>query len=454
MSNNPTFASPHAKALYQKLCNRTARAGVIGLGYVGLPLAVEFASAGFQVFGIDVDKRKCDAINEGQSLIQDVPSETVAALVESRNLRAVTDVGAAEPLDTINICVPTPLRKTKDPDLSFVVAAAQAVKEHLRTGMLVILESTTYPGTTEEVVQSILEETGLKAGVDFFLAFSPERVDPGNERWNTKNVPKVVGGLSSDCSTLAAALYGSSIEQVVCVSSPRTAEMVKLLENTFRAINIGLVNELALMCDRIGIDVWEVVDAAATKPFGFMPFYPGPGLGGHCIPIDPFYLSWKVKEVGFEARFIELAGQVNAAMPYHVVDKISDALNEHGKAIKNAEILVLGVSYKRDVEDVRESPALDVISLLLKKGARVTFHDPFVSHIDSDHWAGEKHLDSVPYSPQAITAADCVVLLTDHSTFNYAEIASAARVIVDTRNAFDISAPNIFKLGAPNPKNY
>jgi UDP-N-acetyl-D-glucosamine dehydrogenase len=446
-----TFLSPHAEALYQKLCARTARTGVVGQGYVGLPLAVEFGHAGFTVIGIDVDKRKCDAINRGESLIKDVATPVVAALVDAGKLRAVPDMEAAGRLDTINICVPTPLRKTKDPDLSYVISAAQSVKEHLHAGMLVILESTTYPGTTEEVVQSILEETGLKAGIDFFLAFSPERVDPGNEKWHTRNVPKVVGGLTSDCSKLAAALYGASIESVVQVSSPRAAEMVKLLENTFRAINIGLVNELALMCDRIGISVWEVVDAAATKPFGFMPFYPGPGLGGHCIPIDPYYLSWKVKEVGFEARFIELAGQVNGAMPHHVVDKISDALNEHSKAIKGANIFVMGVAYKRDIEDVRESPALDVIALLLKKGACVTYHDPFVSHIDSDHWAGEQHMDSAPYSREAVMSADCVVVLTDHKVFNYPELVSAARLVVDTRNAIKTPAPNVFKLGAPNP---
>ncbi|PND57587.1 UDP-N-acetyl-D-glucosamine dehydrogenase [Mycobacterium sp. ENV421] len=447
----PTFASPHAEALYERLSSRTARTGVIGLGYVGLPLAVEFGHAGFSVVGIDVDKRKCDAINSGTSYIADVPTSAVAALVEAGKLRAVPDLGAADDLDTINICVPTPLRKTRDPDMTYVVSAAQLVKEHLHPGMLVILESTTYPGTTEEVVRSILEETGLRAGHDFFLAFSPERVDPGNAKWNTKNVPKVVGGLTPDCSALAAELYGASIDRVVQVSSSRAAEMVKLLENTFRAINIGLVNEMALMCDRIGIDVWEVIDAAATKPFGFMPFYPGPGLGGHCIPIDPFYLSWKVKEVGFEARFIELAGQVNAAMPRHVVDKVADALNEQGKSIKNANILVMGVAYKPNVNDVRESPALDVIALLVKKGARVTYHDPFVPHVDAEHSALSEHLDSVPYSREVVAAADCVVVATDHKAFDYEELVAAARVIVDTRNAVKVAAPNVFKLGAPNP---
>lgn len=448
----PTFASPRAEALFHRLSARTARIGVIGLGYVGLPLAVEFGNAGFTVVGIDLDKNKCEAINAGTSYIADVPSDSVSSLVTADRLRAVSDLGAAGGLDTINICVPTPLRKTRDPDMTYVLSAARLVKEYLQPGMLVILESTTYPGTTEEIVRNILEETGLRAGIDFFLAFSPERVDPGNLKWNTKNVPKVVGGLTPDCSALAAELYGASIDRVVQVSSPRTAEMVKLLENTFRAINIGLVNEMALMCDRIGIDVWEVIDAAATKPFGFMPFYPGPGLGGHCIPIDPFYLSWKVKEVGFEARFIELAGQVNASMPRYVVDKVADALNEQGKSIKGANILVMGVAYKSNVDDVRESPALDVITLLVKKGANVTYHDPFVSHVDAEHSALGRRLDSVPYSREAVAAADCVVVATAHKSFDYVELVEVARVIVDTRNAVKISAPNVFKLGAPNPE--
>lgn len=449
MSDTPGFLSSAADALYRRLVSRTVRVGVIGLGYVGLPLAVEFGHAGFTVVGVDVDKRKCDTISTGRSHIQDVPDSVVADLVQSGRLSAVPDLAAAGRLDTINICVPTPLRKTKDPDLSYVVAAANAVRDHLHRGMLVILESTTYPGTTEEVVRSILEETGLKAGTDFFLAFSPERVDPGNPKWNTKNMPKVVGGLTPDCSALAAELYGASIDSVVQVSSPRAAEMVKLLENTFRAINIGLANEMALMCDRMGIDVWEVIDAAATKPFGFMPFYPGPGLGGHCIPIDPFYLSWKVKEVGFEARFIELAGQINAAMPHHVLDKITDALNQHGKAVKDAKILVLGVAYKSGVNDVRESPALDVMGLLIKKGADVSYHDPFVPHIDATGWAGGQTMDCVPYSRDELAKADCVVILTDHKSFDYQEVVSAARLIVDSRNAIKSSAPHVFKLGAP-----
>jgi UDP-N-acetyl-D-glucosamine dehydrogenase len=441
----------HAETLLDRITKRTAKVGVVGLGYVGLPLAVEFAHAGFQVTGIDLDERKVAQLNGGESYIQDVPTSVVAPLVKAGKLAATTNPGAVSDFDTINICVPTPLRKTKDPDLSFVVSAVEAIQGHLHPGMLVILESTTYPGTTEEVVQPILEKTGLKAGVDFFLAFSPERVDPGNEKWNTKNVPKVVGGLTPDCARLAGALYRSSIDRVVEVSSPKVAEMVKLLENTFRAVNIGMVNELAMMCDRLGISVWEVVEAAATKPFGFMPFYPGPGLGGHCIPIDPFYLSWKVKEVGFEARFIELAGQVNGSMPHHVVDKITDALNTQGKAVKGANILTLGVAYKRDIDDVRESPALDVMALLLKKGGRVTYHDPFAPKIDGHHWPGGVDLTSQPLTNELLSGADCVVILTDHRQFNYADIVKHARVVVDTRNAIKTAHPHVFKLGAPVP---
>ena len=441
----------YVESLLERITNRTAKVGVVGLGYVGLPLAVEFAHAGFHVTGIDLDERKVAQLNRGESYIQDVPTSAVAPLVASGKLSATSNPGAVRDFDTINICVPTPLRKTKDPDLSFVVAAVEAIAGHLHPGMLVILESTTYPGTTEEVVQPILEKTGLKAGVDFYLAFSPERVDPGNEKWTTKNVPKVVGGLTPDCARLAAALYRSSIDTVVEVSSPKVAEMVKLLENTFRAVNIGMVNELAMMCDKLGISVWEVVDAAATKPFGFMPFYPGPGLGGHCIPIDPFYLSWKVKEVGFEARFIELAGQVNGAMPQHVVDKVTDALNTGGKAVNGANIFVLGVAYKRDIDDVRESPALDVMSLLLNKGGRVTYHDPFAASIDGNHWPGGVDMSSVPLTAEALAAADCVVILTDHRQFDFSEILKHSRVVVDTRNAIKTKHSHVFKIGAPVP---
>ena len=361
-----------AATLLARLQARQARAGVVGLGYVGLPLAVELAHGGLRTVGIDLDARKVAAIQRGESYIPDVPSTDVAPLVAAGRLEATTDFRIVRDLDTVNICVPTPLRKTKDPDMSYIVSAVEAIAEHVHAGMLIVLESTTYPGTTEEVVQPLLERSGLKAGRDFFLAFSPERVDPGNGTFTTRNVPKVVGGMTPACAELAAALYNTAVETVVPVSSPRVAEMVKLLENTFRAVNIGLVNEIALMCDKLGIDVWEVIDAAKTKPFGFMPFYPGPGLGGHCIPIDPFYLSWKAKQSGFEARFIELAGQVNGSMPHFVVDKIAEALNGDKKSVNGSRVLVVGIAYKRDIDDIRESPALDVMAVLREKGAHVS----------------------------------------------------------------------------------
>jgi UDP-N-acetyl-D-glucosamine dehydrogenase len=449
MSTAVSLQSPVADALHKKLVSRSARTGVVGLGYVGLPLAVEFARGGFTVVGIDLDRRKVDALNRGESYIQDVATRDVAEFQKAGKLSATVDPAVIKTLDTINICVPTPLRKTKDPDLSYVVSAAEVVAAHLHPGMLIVLESTTYPGTTDEVVQPMLEKSGLKAGRDFFLAFSPERVDPGNEKWHTRNVPKVVGGLTPDCSALAKALYSASVDTVVEVSSPRVAEMVKLLENTFRAVNIGLVNELALMCDRLGLSVWEVVDAAATKPFGFMPFYPGPGLGGHCIPIDPFYLSWKVKEVGFEARFIELAGHVNGAMPHHVVDKVTDALNTQGKAVRGSSILILGISYKRDIDDMRESPALDVMAVLHQKGARVSYHDPYVPKLPGREWPGGVDLASVPLTADLLKSADCVVVLTDHRVFDYDAVTRHAGLVVDSRNAIKKKHGHVFKLGAP-----
>jgi UDP-N-acetyl-D-glucosamine dehydrogenase len=449
MPEPSTPLSAIAEALHQKLASRTAQVGVVGLGYVGLPLAVELARAGFRTTGIDLDARKVEAINRGESYIQDVAGHDVAEFQRAGRLSATTEAGTIGGLDTINICVPTPLRKTKDPDLSYVVAAVEMIAEHLRPGQLVILESTTYPGTTDEVVLPILERQGLKAGRDFFLAFSPERVDPGNEKWTTRNVPKVVGGVSPACSALARALYSASIETVVPVSSPKVAEMVKLLENTFRAVNIGLVNELALMCDRLGISVWEVIEAAATKPFGFMPFYPGPGLGGHCIPIDPFYLSWKVKEVGFEARFIELAGHVNGAMPHHVVDKIVDALNAHSKAVRGSKVLMLGVSYKRDIDDVRESPALDMLAALKLRGAAVSYHDPYVDELPAGLWPGGHDLHSVPLTSDVLSASDCVVIVTDHRVFDYDAIVRHAPLVVDSRNAVKGRHPHVYKLGAP-----
>src|SRR5438552_3572360 len=374
--------------LHDRIQSRRARTGIVGLGYVGLPLAVEFARSGFSTTGIDLDARKVEAITSGKSYIPDVRSVDLAELAAAGRLRATTDFAVVADLDTINICVPTPLRKSKDPDMSYIVSAVEAIAAHLHPGLLVVLESTTYPGTTEEVVQPLLERGGLKAGVDFFLAFSPERVDPGNRTFNTRNVPKVVGGMTPQCSELARALYAAAIDIVVPVSSPRVAEMVKLLENTFRAVNIGLVNEIALMCDTLGIDVWEVVDAAKTKPFGFMPFYPGPGLGGHCIPIDPFYLSWKAKQNGFEPRFIELAGHVNASMPHAVVGKIADALNARKKPLNGSHVLIAGVSYKRDIDDIRESPALDVMGLLHDKGVQLSYADPFVPRLQGRAWRG------------------------------------------------------------------
>ncbi len=436
-----------AGALRARIQSRNVRAGVIGLGYVGLPLAVELGKAGYTAVGIDLDPRKVDAVQAGTSYIPDVPSSAVAELVTAGRLSATTDFAAVADLDTINICVPTPLRKTKDPDLSYIVAATEKIAEFLKPGTLVILESTTYPGTTDEVVQPILERGGLTAGVDFFLAFSPERVDPGNPTFTTHNVPKVVGGLTPACSALAADLYSAAIETIVPVSSTRVAEMVKLLENTFRAVNIGLVNELALMCDRLGIDVWEVVAAAATKPFGFMPFYPGPGLGGHCIPIDPFYLSWKVRQTGFEPRFIELAGHINGNMPHYVVDKVADALNSRRKSINGSTVLIAGIAYKRDIDDMRESPALDVMSLLHQKGATVRYADPWVPHLDGHEWLGGLDLEAVDLDAN-LAAADCVVITTDHTSFDYARLVRQADVIVDTRNAIKGDHPNVFKLGA------
>jgi UDP-N-acetyl-D-glucosamine dehydrogenase len=365
--------------LKDKLQSREARLAVIGLGYVGLPLCMEFARSGFHVVGIDTDAEKIRLLGEGESYIQDVPAERIRDALDAGTFEATSDFSALQTVDAVDICVPTPLRKTRDPDISYVRAAVGEIARYLHPQMLVILDSTTYPGTTDEVILASLEKTGLKVGEDFYLAFSPERVDPGNEEWNTRNIPKVVGGVTPACTEHAALLYAQTLGPVVPVSSTKVAEMVKLLENTFRSVNIGLVNEVALMCDRMGIDVWEVIDAAATKPFGFMPFYPGPGLGGHCIPIDPFYLSWKAKESGFEARFIELAGVINGSMPYHVVSKIVDSLNENGKPVKGSKILLLGVAYKENIDDVREAPSLDIMKLLREKGAILSYSDPFVS---------------------------------------------------------------------------
>jgi UDP-N-acetyl-D-glucosamine dehydrogenase len=419
------------EVLREKLVTRTARVSVIGLGYVGLSLAVELAKAGLVVRGIDLDFERVTLLNGGESYLVDVPTSALAPLVADGRLTASTEFDEAGSADALIICVPTPLRKSKEPDISYILSAVESLLPHLRPGQLMVLESTTYPGTTEEVVQPRLEANGLVIGRDFFLAFSPERVDPGNKRFTTANIPKVVGGVTGACTQLAAALYQQVTSTVFEVSSPRVAETAKLLENTFRSVNIALANELAFACRKIGVDPWEVIDAAATKPFGFMPFYPGPGIGGHCIPVDPLYLSWKVRLTGYEAQFIALADQVNRAMPEHVVALVGDALNDRGRALRDASVLVMGVTYKADVNDIRESPALEIIEMLERKGARVSYADPFTPQIAA---SGLK-LNAVEPSEEAIAAADCVLILTNHSSFDGAMIAGAARLVVDTRNA-------------------
>lgn len=427
--------------LAEKIRNKTARVGVVGLGYVGLPLAVEYAEAGYHVTGIDLSAPKAERINGGESYIGDVPTETLAPLVKKGLLKATTDFSVIRELDTVNICVPTPLRKTKDPDMSYIVAACEEIARYFHPGLLVILESTTYPGTTDELVLPMLEKSGLKVGEDFFLCFSPERVDPGNAKFQTKNIPKVVGGTTAACTELGRLFYSQALETVVPVSSTQVAEMVKLLENTFRMINIAMVNEMAVMCDGMGINVWEVIEAAATKPFGFMPFYPGPGLGGHCIPIDPFYLSWKTKQSGIEARFIELAGYINGQMPHFAVTKVQNALNDVGKPLKGSKVLIFGMAYKRDIDDVRESPALDILHLLRKRGAQVSFSDP---HVESIVFEGET-IAAQPAS--AAASVDCVLIVTDHKAFDYRKLVAEASLIVDTRNALKgIPSPKIVRL--------
>ena len=425
-----------------RIRTKQARIGVIGLGYVGLPLAVEFARAGFHVTGFDVEEDKVRQISAGTSYIPDVSSGDLGSVVSARRLAATTDMSALGAMDAIDICVPTPLRKTRDPDLSYVVKAVEAVAATLRAGQLVILESTTYPGTTDEVVQPMLEAGGLKAEVDFLLAFSPERVDPGNPQFTTRSIPKVVGGVGPASTEAASSLYASAIATVVPVSSTRVAEMVKLLENTYRAVNIVLVNEIALMSHKMDIDVWEVIDAAKTKPFGFMPFYPGPGLGGHCIPIDPYYLSWKARQTGFECRFIELAGQVNGAMPEYVVQRIGDALNSAMKPINGSRVHLFGVAYKRDVSDMRESPALDILELLHRRGARLSYTDPFIPTLSH----GRHMLQSVPFEAAVSTPYDCAVIATDHTSFDYARIAEMP-LVMDSRNALKgVAKPSVFRL--------
>jgi UDP-N-acetyl-D-glucosamine dehydrogenase len=427
--------------LEERIENRNTRIAVIGLGYVGLPLALSFARAGFDVSGVDLDEAKVAGLNAGRSYISDVSDADLAPYIadwDDGRLRATTDYAVLASADVVIICVPTPLSKTKDPDLSYIVSAADQIARHAHPGQLVVLESTTYPGTTDEIILPRLAGNGLVVGQDFFLAFSPERIDPGNTIWRIDNTPKVIGGATPRCAEVAARLYETIVPRVVRVSSTRTAEMVKLLENTFRAVNIGLVNEVALMCDRLGIDVWEVIDAASTKPFGFMPFYPGPGLGGHCIPIDPHYLAWKLRTLNYNARFIELAADINFAMPGYVVGKVQDALNDARQAVKGARLLILGVAYKRDVGDVRESPAIDIIRLLQAKGADLAYHDPYVPHLVHE----EIDLRSVALDADTVHAADCIVVVTDHHGYDWAWLTQHARLIVDTRNALrGVSGP-------------
>lgn len=430
-----------AETLCQDLKNKTARVAVLGLGYVGLPFAVVFAEAGFKVTGIDPDARKVNSLNQGKSYIQDVSQERLARLVKSGHLTATTDYSVLKQMQAVSICVPTPLSKAGDPDLSFIISAADSLAEHVHAGLVIVLESTTYPGTTRDLILPKLQKSNLEIGKDFFLAFSPERVDPSRTDWTTKNTPKVIGGITPACLDVSQTWYSQALETVVPVSSAEVAEMAKLLENTFRMINIGMVNELAMICDRLNVDVWDVIDAAATKPFGFMKFTPGPGLGGHCIPIDPLYLSWKMRSLNFQARFIDLASEINMTMPYFVVGKVQDAMNEKGLALKDHRVLILGAAYKPDVDDLRESKALDVIGLLRRKGALVEYHDPHIPHIAHEDWS----LDSIDNLQLAMEKADCVVIITNHSAYDYEGILKTSRLIVDTRNA-------IGESGRGNPK--
>ena len=417
--------------LLAKIENRTACIGVVGLGYVGLPLALEFANAGFKVIGYDVSDRVIRELMAGKSHIQDVPSAEVAKLVKSGKFEATSDESRMQEMDAISIAVPTPLAKTRDPDMGYVLAAADAIGRNCRPGIVVVLESTTYPGTTRELLLPKLEAAGLTVGEDCFLAFSPERIDPGNPTWNTKNTPKIVGGITAACTEVATALYATCLDTIVPVSGTETAELVKLLENTFRSVNIGLVNEMAIVCDKLGVNIWEVIEAAATKPFGFMKFTPGPGIGGHCIPLDPHYLAWKMRTLNYKTRFIDLASEINSEMPAVVVRKVAQALNDEKKAVNGSRILVLGVAYKKDIDDMRESPALDVIRLLELQGAKVFYHDPFVPKYRED---GHEYT-SVPLTDKEITSADAVVIVTDHTSVDYQRVVALARVIVDTRNA-------------------
>ncbi len=430
------------QTLIERLKNRQAVVGIIGLGYVGLPLAVEFAEAGFNVIGLDLSSSKVDQLNSGVSYIPDITTERIHHLVANGKLRATTSYEELRMVDTISICVPTPLRKTKDPDMSYVISAMNSITAICHDGMLIVLESTTYPGTTEELIIPQLENAGFKAGETIFVAFSPERIDPGNKTYQVRNTPKVIGGATPDCTTAAMELYSAAVDQIIPVSSPTSAEMVKLLENTFRSVNIGLVNEMALMCNKLGIDVWEIIHAAASKPFGFMPFYPGPGLGGHCIPIDPLYLSWKLKTLNYNARFIELASEINTQMPVYVVNRIADALNDDAKSVRGSNIVIVGVAYKKDIDDVRESPAIDVAVLLQNRGANVSYHDPYVSQVRLDETHNvqqlaetEKTIYSSEFSVALLESADCVVVITDHNWYDWQYILDHSHLVIDTRNA-------------------
>ncbi len=419
-----------ADELIARAKKRDVTFGIVGLGYVGLPLAVELGRAGFKVLGYDVLSRVVDGLNDGKSHIKDVSDAEVAELRRGGKFEATTDASRLTEADTISICVPTPLSKHKDPDVSFIVAATEAIKATLRRGQVIILESTTYPGTTREIMLPALESTGLTVGEDFFLAFSPERVDPGNPTYGTKNTPKVVGGITPDCHRVACAMYAPAIDTLVPVSTTEAAELVKLLENTFRSVNIGLVNEMAIVCDKLGVDVWEVIEAAATKPFGFMKFLPGPGLGGHCIPIDPHYLAWKMRGLNYKTRFIDLAGEINSEMPMFWVRKLMESLNESGKAIRGAKVLVLGVAYKKDIDDLRESPALDILVLLHQYGADVSYHDPYVATFSE----GGHDYKSVPLTAEGLAAADVVMIVTDHAAIDWPLVKRSAKLVVDTRH--------------------
>ena len=420
--------------LLERIRRREARVGVVGMGYVGLPLGMAFAEAGFPVTGLDVDTRKVDSIGKGESYIKHIPSAPLKELTSAGKLKATTDFARAKEMDCIIICVPTPLTASREPDMSYIVKTGEALSPHVRPGQLFILESTTYPGTTDEVLKPLLEKSGLKAGVDFHLAFSPEREDPGNKNFNTKTIPKIVGGFTPGCLEVAQALYSSALKETVAVSSTRVAELAKLLENIYRCVNIAMVNEMKMLCDRMNIDVWEVINAAATKPFGFQAFYPGPGLGGHCIPIDPFYLTWKAREYEFHTKFIELAGEVNTQMPYYVVTRTMEALNKTRKTLNGAKVLCIGAAYKKDIDDMRESPSLRIITLLKEKGAEVDYHDPYVPRLEEGH-GFHFSMQSVPLNAETLGQYDAVVILTDHSNIDYNMVVKQSQVVVDTRNA-------------------